>query len=433
MSFPWCLSRPAAARPEALPSSRRPAFRTGSRPAPAGPRRRGLAGGLLLGALVALSACAPQVSGPGYAPAPQAGLPAAPEPQRAKVGLLLPLTGQNAALGQSLLNATQLALFEQGGPGVEFLPRDTGGTPQGAAAAARTAMDEGARLLVGPLTGPETAAAAGAARAAGVPVLPFTNDASQAADDVWPLGITLAQQVRRVVGAAHQQGAQRFALAAPRNALGNQMAAALRGATGDLGLPPPMIELYPASASPGALAADVARRIGATPDAEAEAGSRAEVLILGESGARAREMAAGLAAAGVAMPPLRLAGHALWISDESLGQEPALAGAWFPGPDPAARGAFDNRYQAAFGERPARIAGAAYDAAALAARALRGAQTDAGAAPQIPLGEVVLGADGALRLNPGGQVQRALAVYSIAPGSPPGVVAPAELPGSAGY
>ncbi|MFC7608321.1 hypothetical protein [Teichococcus aestuarii] len=51
----------------------------------------------------------------------------------------------------------------------------------------------------------------------------------------------------------------------------------------------------------------------------------------------------------------------------------------------------------------------------------------------MPLGEVVLGADGALRLNPGGQVQRALAVYAIAPGAPPGVAAPAELPGTAGF
>lgn len=408
-------------------SQAHPAALTGTLPK----TRRWLAGAALLTGLVALSACAPQASGPSYAPAPTAGLPTLPPPPpRSKVAVLLPLTGQNAALGQSLLNAAQLALFEQGEPGFEFLPRDTGGTAAGAAEAARAAMAEGARVIVGPLTAQETAAVASPARAAGVPMLPFTNDGSQAAQQVWPLGITPAQQVRRVVAAANAQGVRRFALAAPNGALGRQMAEALRGAASDLGLPAPVIETYPAAAAPGVVAVEVARRIGATdPDAPAE--SRTEMLLLGESGARARDFAAGLASAGAAMPPLRLAGHALWGHDESMGQQPALAGAWFPGPDPAARGHFDSRYEAAFGERPARVVGVAYDAAALAARALR--NQPPGAAAQMPLGEVVLGADGALRLNPGGQVQRALAVYAIAPGAPPGVAAPAELPGTAGF
>ena len=351
-----------------------------------------------------------------------------PQPERAKVGLLVPLTGSNAALGRPLLNAAQLALFEQGGPGFEFLPRDTGSTPSGAAAAARQAMAEGARILVGPLTAQETAAVAQSARAAGVPVLPFTNDANQAAPEVWPMGQTPEQQVRRVVGAANSQGVQRFGLAAPDGALGRQMAAALRAAANDLGLPTPVIEFYPAAAAPALMGREVAEKIGATgPDAE----PRVEMLLIGESGARARDFAGGLAAAGATMPPLRLAGHALWGSEEGLTQQPALAGAWFPGADPAARNQFDSRYEAAFGERPARVVGVAYDAAALAARAMR--DSGPNAAPRLPLGEVVLGADGALRLAPGGQVQRALAIYALTPGAPPAVVAPAELPGTAAF
>ncbi|KAA2212422.1 penicillin-binding protein activator [Teichococcus oryzae] len=393
--------------------------------------RRGLAA-LAFSAVVALSACAPQVSGPSYPPAAgYGGLPAQPpQPPREKVALLLPLSGPQAALGPELLNAAQLALFEQGGPGFEFVPRDTGGSAAGAADAARRAIAEGARVIVGPLTGSETAAVAGPARAAGIPVLPFTNDASQAATNVWPLGLTLEQQVRRVAGAAHEAGVRRFGLAAPDNALGRQMAAALRGAARDLGLAAPAVELYPAAAQPSLMAREVAQRIGAVPDAGPEE-SRVEMLILGESGARARDFAAGLVAAGAAVPPLRLAGHALWGSDESLTQQPALAGAWFPGPDPAARMQFDSRYEAAFGTRPARVVGVAYDAAALAARAMRSASP--GAPPAMPVGETVLGADGALRLAPGGQVQRALAVYALSPGAVPATVAPADLPGGVGF
>ena len=68
-----------------------------------------------------------------------------------------------------MLNAAQLALFDQADPAIEFLPRDTGSTPGGAAEAARSVIGEGARALAGPLTLTETAAAAAPARAAGAP------------------------------------------------------------------------------------------------------------------------------------------------------------------------------------------------------------------------------------------------------------------------
>ncbi|WP_158611637.1 penicillin-binding protein activator [Teichococcus wenyumeiae] len=383
---------------------------------------------------MALSACAQQVPAPyygGVAPLPQ-GQALPPEPQRAKVALLLPLTGSNAQLGQAMLNAAQLALFEQGSPGFEFVPRDTGSTAQGAAEAARAAIAGGARVLVGPLTAGETAAAAAPARAAGVPMLPFTNDANQASASVWPLGITPRQQMRRLVAGAHAQGAQRFALAAPSGAFGQQLADGLRSAASDLGLPPPTIITYPAAAAASLAARDVAQKLApseatASPIAP-QGGAAADLLILGESGARARDFAAGLAESGMPVP--KLAGTILWATDPSLAQVPALAGAWYPGPDPAAHAQFESRFQAAFGTTPSRVVGVAYDAAAIAARAMRG-QPDA--VPPMPVGELVLGADGALRLGQNGEVQRALAVFALTPGVEGQVVQPADMPGSVGF
>ncbi|MEN0077311.1 MAG: penicillin-binding protein activator, partial [Paracraurococcus sp.] len=102
----------------------------------------------LLGAALLLlpaAACGPQapsrpvIVAPGQAPV--ATLPT--EPPRSRVGLLLPLSGNNRALGQAMLNASELALFDQGDPGVELLPRDTGSTPAGAGEAARAAIAEG--------------------------------------------------------------------------------------------------------------------------------------------------------------------------------------------------------------------------------------------------------------------------------------------------
>jgi ABC-type branched-subunit amino acid transport system substrate-binding protein len=381
------------------------------------PRRlRGLLAGLAL--LLPLVACAPQAPrvalapryaapfGPGYASV----LPA--EPPRERVGLLLPLSGGNRALGAAMLNAAQLALFDQADPRVELLPRDTGGTAGGAAEATRAALAEGARAFAGPLTRDETAAAASVARSTSAPVMAFTSDSTMAAPGVWVLGLTPDEQAERVAAAAAAAGAQRFGLLAPNDLFGRRLGEALRARLGAAGLPPPVVVLHP----PRADAAGAARQL-----AEAAGPEGLDAVLLGDRGVQARAAAAALAEA---LPrPARLLGTAIWLQDTALlGQEPALAGAWFPAPDPAARQRFEARYQTAFGERPPPLAGLAYDAAALSVRTLR----DGGGVP--PVGTALLGADGPIRLLPDGQARRGLAILALDPSGEPVLVEPAPLP-----
>ena len=337
------------------------------------------------------------------------------EPPRSRVGLLLPLSGSNRPLGEAMLNAAQLALFDQGDPAVEFLPRDTGSTASGAAEAARAAQAQGARAFAGPLTLGETAAAANVARAAGAPVLAFTSDASQAGNGVWVLGVTPNDQADRMAAAAAATGAQRLGLLAPDDAFGRLLAAGMRARATALALPPPLVLLQPRLGDPAQAARDLA----------AQAGPEGlDAVLLGQGGERARQAAAALAGALPTRP--RFLGTGLWAQDATLGQEPALVGAWFPGPDPQARAAFDSRYQAAFGDKPPRLAGVAYDAAALAARAVR----EPGGNP--PLGQPMLGADGPIRLEAGGLAQRGLAIFEVAPAGEALMVEPAPVPGGPG-
>jgi ABC-type branched-subunit amino acid transport system substrate-binding protein len=337
------------------------------------------------------------------------------EPARSRVGLLLPLSGSNRALGEAMLNAAQLALFDQGDVGVEFLPRDTGSTAAGAAEAARAAQAQGARAFAGPLTLGETAAAATVARASGAPVLAFTSDASQAGNGVWVLGVTPTEQADRMAAAAAATGANRLGLLAPDDAFGRLLAAGMRARASALALPPPLVLLHPRISDPAQVARELASQAG--PEG-------LDAVLLGQGGDRARQAAAALAAALPARP--RFLGTGLWAQDTALGQEPALVGAWFPGPDPQARAAFDSRYQAAFGDRPPRLAGVAYDAAALAARAVR----EPGGNP--PLGQPMLGADGPIRLEAGGLAQRGLAIFEVAPAGEALLVEPAPVPGGPG-
>ncbi len=334
---------------------------------------------------------------------------------RQRVGLLLPLSGPNAALGQSMLNAAQLALFEQADPRVEFLPRDTRSSSTGAADAARAAISEGATVLVGPLTLGETAAAAATARAAGAPILSFTSDEGQGGNGVWVLGITPTQVARRLAATAIAGGARRIGILGADDEFGRRIAAAMRSAMADAGLPPPVVVLSRPGSDQMQNGRDFAAR------AAAEGG--VDTVVLTQTGLAARLTAQGLAAA--APSPPRFLGTHLWSGDSQLGQEPALASAAFAGPDPSVRDAFDSRYQEAFGSRPPRLAGAAYDAAALAARAAR----DGGRA--LPVGEAFQGADGPIRLMPDGTLARGMAIREIRRGETV-VREPAPIPSAAG-
>ncbi len=379
------------------------------------PRRVALA----LAFLVGLAGCAAQPSGPlrlGSAP-PLFGAPG----EQVRAALLLPLTGPQAPLGQALLNAAGMGLFDEAPTGVEFVPRDTGGTAAGAASAARAAVAAGARALVGPLTSGETAAVVPVASAAGVPMLAFTNDAQRAVPGAWVLGMTPAQQVRRIAAAASRDGARQFVLAAPNNEFGRALATALRGASSDLGMTQPVVSLHPASADPASAAA--AARLAAP---------RADALLLGEGGDRARRFAAAWIGAADAEQPTqapRVLGTALWLNDAALAGEGPLVGAWFPGPDATARARFEERYRNAFGTVPPRTAAAAYDAGALAARALRArAPLDA-----VTASRSFPGADGPVRLLSNGQTLRGLAVYSLGATGEPLLVESATEPAGTGF
>jgi branched-chain amino acid transport system substrate-binding protein len=367
-----------------------------------------------------------------------------------RVAILLPLTGPRADIGQAMLQAAQLALNAPGAPSLD--PKDTGGTAQGAAAAAHAAIAAGNRMILGPLTSAETAAVAPIARAANIPVLAFTNDPAQAQPGVWVLGITPAQQVRRLVIAVQADGKSRIDALLPDNQFGQALATALRQATRDHALPPPNIQMHGSSMASVNQAArsvsDYADRRGPidaqiraaraenTPEGRAKAQQLAregispppfDALLLGDTGNGLAEVAAVLPYYDVDASAVRFLGPALWASGGTGGGQ--IVGAWYAAPDPSTRDAFVQAYQAKFGAPPPPLADLAFDAAAIA-RVLAGQGYSTGALTQ-PNG--FAGADGWLVLQPDGQVRRALAVFQIQHGGGAQTVAPApESPTAAG-
>lgn len=371
------------------------------------PHRLGLGRTLaLLLASCGLSACVAQQGGPGYGRTAgylQQQAPATPTGRR--VALLLPLSGVNAQLGQSMLLAAKLA-FEPGGPNA-FDTQDTRGTPDGAATAMRAAINAGAGIVVGPLTAGETAAVAPVATARAVAVLALTSDATKAQPGIWPLGLTPGQQVRTLVRAAAADYKRRIGAILPSNPFGDSLAAELVPAAAEAGLPPPLIMRFQGQSGLDAAVA----RMGTPSDAPGSSPGNPlaiDALLLGTAADTTIKILPDLIRLGMGPDRIRILGTALWARDAA--KLAPLAGAWFAGPPAETLKVFSDNYISHYGTAPRDVASVAFDAAA-AAHAVTGPNGVDVSVLLNPSG--FAGANGVFRLLPDGQVRRSLALFEI--------------------
>lgn len=373
-------------------------------------RMTGLAG-LALALSMALAACDPgRLAGAG-APV-QLRDPDRVDPygrsnaDRTRVALLLPLTGRGSEVGPAMLNAAQMAVFDNGDDNFELVPRDTGGTPQGAAAAASSAIADGAELVLGPLFGTSVPEVRAVAQSARLNVIAFTNDRSAAGGNVMVMGFVPAGQVDQVVAYAIEQGLFRFAALAPNSPYGQTVVEALRESAESYGAVVERVEFYDpheADVSPTVERIAEPGLFGTVPY---------DAILIPESGLKLRALAAMLPFFDVT--DVQLLGTGIWDGAE-LGLEPDLVGGWYAAPQPELRADFEERYRTLFGQPPPRLATLAYDAVALAAALSRLPDRPGFDIATLTNPSGFAGLDGVFRFGEDGVVERALAILEVTP------------------
>jgi len=383
-------------------------------------------------------------------PAVPPGVPPAYDPDLAqislfsgmRVGLLVPLSGPYKDVGEALLNAAQLALFDIADDEFELLVGDTGGTPGGARAAARNLLDQGVRLMIGPLFSTSVTSVSEEARLRQVPVVAFSNNVAVAAPGTYVMGISPESQVERIVNYAVSQQLYRFAVLAPNSPYGDAAMSAMQAAVFQSGGELVQVATYDSS---GTNMTDVVRhladydrrvqeleeervRLEAVGDAASKLALEHlenrdtlnppdyDAVLIAAGGRELLTVAPLLAYYDVDSLEVRYLGTALW-EDENLGVEPTMLGGWFSAPPRALWDDFQARYRQIFGSVPPRVASLGYDATALAAILARQAANPMAvgvfseAALTDPNG--FAGIDGIFRFLPDGQVQRVLTVYEV--------------------
>jgi len=388
-----------------------------------------------------LLAPAPALPPPVPTPPPQDRITLTPPPATGDlpvVAILLPLSGRDAQLGQQMLEAAELALFDSADERFTLLPVDTGGTPGGAVEAAEKAIGQGARLILGPLFGTEASAVGPIARSAGINVITFSNDQSVAGDNVFVFGFLPRPQVERIVAYAASKGARRFAVLAPRGGFGDTVTDELQKAArahraqvtrsetydpGSADLSPTLRRLADFERRSLALANEKRQYEGKTDEVSRQALRRLEglqgqgdlgfdALLLPEGGDRLRLVAPLLTSYDVDPKNVRILGTVLW-DDPTLAAEPSLRGAWFVAPPPEARADFEAAYEKTYQRKPPRLASLAYDLVALAAILAKIDARPDFSRQALTQATGFAGVDGLFRFLPDGRSERGYAVLEI--------------------
>ena len=71
--------------------------------------------------------------------------------EKIKIGLLIPLTGKNSEIGNSIINSTQLAINKINNPSIEIIPKDTGSDPNITLRSAKELSELGIKIIIGPV------------------------------------------------------------------------------------------------------------------------------------------------------------------------------------------------------------------------------------------------------------------------------------------
>lgn len=360
----------------------------------------------VMGAAVFLAACqtTPKAPpGPIAPPSTDAATQALPpDAGRHRIALLVPLTGPNAAAGESIANAANMAVLDTGGETIRMTVYDTGSD---AAAAAEKAIAEGNKLILGPLLAEDVRAAAEVGRKYRVPLIAFSNDVSVAGNGTYLLGFTPAQAVARVVDFARSKGLRRFAGLVPSTVYGQRAQTALTRSVEEAGGTLVSVQSYDRNSVSIMGAISRLNKAG-----------RADAVLIADS-SKTAILAVPILRRGP-NAKARLLGTELWNAEGNL-TAPILSGAWFasvPGDNYAQ---IESRYRARFGVAPYRLSSLGYDAVLLATKVAANWKPGASFPLQAlddPTG--FSGVDGVFRFNAYGVAERGLEVKQLGPSAP---------------
>ncbi|WP_171175885.1 penicillin-binding protein activator [Ruegeria sp. HKCCD8929] len=325
------------------------------------------------------------------------------------VALLVPRgSGQSgdAVLAQSLENSARLAIADLGNVQIDLRVYDTAGNPNTAAAVAQQAVNDGAKIILGPVYAQAANAAGLAVLNKQVNVLSFSNNTNIAGGNVFVLGPTFSNTANRLASFAASQGKSSVVVVHSNDDGGQLGRAAITQAVGRSSARVVGTVGYERSQQGVINSVQTIR--------STVSSSGADSLFLTSTTAGALPLYSQLLPeAGVSPAATQFIGLTRWDIPSQTLELPGVQGGWFALPDPGKAQAFRSRYQASYGGAPHPIGGLAYDGIAAIGALVGAGKSDALTGTALTQNAGFQGVGGIFRLRPDGTNERGLAVATI--------------------
>lgn len=140
-----------------------------------------------------------------------------------RVSLLLPMSGPLAPIGNSMLKAAQIALFDHSPKALLLYPQDTAGTADGARLAMDKALRDRTDVIIGPILGSNVNAVSYIAETKSTPMIAFSSDRKVAGPNTFLMNYMPAEQARLAAQHIIKLGHKRIAAFTPQDAYGNEV------------------------------------------------------------------------------------------------------------------------------------------------------------------------------------------------------------------
>ena len=324
-----------------------------------------------------------------------------------QVALLVPKSDPGAgSVARSIENATRLAIAELQGARVDLRVYDTAGQAGTAATQAQRAVDEGAKIILGPLFGEAANAAAVAVADEGVNVLSFSNNTSIAGGNLFVMGATFENTADRLMSYASRQGKGNVAVLHTDNVAGTLARDAVRSAAARSG------GSVVGSAGYALNTESLTAALGKVKGMVDSGAAQSMVITDNYDGGLSVVLQVG-PETGIDPATTQYIGLTRWDVRSDAFRLPGIEGSYFAVPDRAASNAFESRYTATYGSQPHALAGLGFDGIAAIGALVRQGRSDALSRRALTQGSGFQGSGGVFRLLSDGTNQRGLAVATI--------------------
>ncbi len=360
-------------------------------------------------------------------------------PQSFRVGVLLPLSGNDARYGIGLKQAMLMALDDMNNPNLILQFYDTQSSPQMALNAAQKALKQKAQMIIGPLTGNEVEIISNITKQNNIPVVAFSTNSNVLQNQVYSLGLLVEEQVSRIMNYAIKKGRSKFALLIPDNSTGLTVAkAAVKATTGG---PAKIVKIAFYQPDTNDFS-EIIKQLSDYDNRSAEINKQKvflkqqikqgnldakkslqklelkdtskgvdfDAVLIPESGAQLKSAAAMFGYYDVFAPEVKFLGTSVW-ENTRLNKESTLVGSWYPAMSKTHIAYFNKKYHSLFGEYPQSLYAFAYDAVALCSAIARNNSSNINAA--ITNEDGFVGISGMFRILPDGKNEHSLDIIEV--------------------